>query len=265
MGGLSLEVLISCMNQTDMSLVSKSNITSDVLIINQCGRNAEMITEIRENQKIRRLDVNQRGLSNSRNTALENAKGDICLLCDDDEAMENGYDQCILNAFKEIPKADVIVFQISNQRSKLKDKIYKLSRLECLRVSSWQIAFRRNAVLNANVQFDPWLGAGTEQGCGEENKFLLDCMKCGLKIYHCPTVIASVKQEVSTWFHGYDSTFFYQRGKVTGYILGRPTAMLYAAYYACNKKSVYEKYCSFGEALCCMLKGIWSKESGKME
>ena len=33
---LKLEVMISCMNQVDCSLVERSGITSDVIMINQC-------------------------------------------------------------------------------------------------------------------------------------------------------------------------------------------------------------------------------------
>ena len=33
---MNLEVLISCMNQNDVSIVEKSRLTGDVLIVNQC-------------------------------------------------------------------------------------------------------------------------------------------------------------------------------------------------------------------------------------
>ncbi len=260
----SLEVLISCMNQQDISLVDKSKITTDVLMINQCDTDGEITIE-KNGQRIRKIDVNQRGLSNSRNMAIENANGELCLLCDDDEVMEADYADIIQNAFKELPQADIIVFQVKNQTSKLKCKIYQLSRLECLRVSSWQIAFRRSAIMDSGVRFDPWLGAGTQQGCGEENKFLLDCMKKGIKIYHYPQEIASVKQEISTWFHGFDKEFFYQRGRVTGYLLGHLVATAYAVYYAVGKRFMYKEYCSFWEALSYMIKGVWNSKMKKVE
>ena len=36
---MTLQVLISCMHQTDHSIVAKSNIQSDVIVVNQCDRN----------------------------------------------------------------------------------------------------------------------------------------------------------------------------------------------------------------------------------
>lgn len=258
----SPEVLISCMNQPDVSLVDKSKITTDVLMINQCDKDGEITIE-KNGQRIRKIDVNQRGLSNSRNMAIENAGGGLCLLCDDDEVMEADYAYTIQKAFKELPQADILVFQVKNLASKLKPEVYKLSKLQCLRVCSVQIAFRKDSVKNSGVRFDPLLGAGTVQGCGEENKFLLDCLKAGLKIYHYPQCIATVNQEDSTWFTNFDKEFFYQRGRVTGYMLGRPLALLYAFYYVLGKYSMYKKDCSFLDALRCILKGIFNNDLRK--
>ena len=36
---MKLEILMSCMHQADDSLVQKSRITGDVLVVNQCGHN----------------------------------------------------------------------------------------------------------------------------------------------------------------------------------------------------------------------------------
>ena len=258
----SLEVLISCMNQSDISLVEDSKITTDVLMINQCDTDGEFLEE-RNNQCIRKIDVKQRGLSNSRNMAIENAMGDICLLCDDDEVMEPDYQDTIKKAFDEIPQADIIVFQVKNLSNKLKPQIHQLSKLQCLRVCSVQIAFRRKAITESGVRFDPLLGAGTTQGCGEENKFLLDCLKEGLNIYHYPKCIASIKKQDSTWFTKFDKEFFYQRGKVTGYMLGKPLALLYAIYYVFRKRSMYKQDCSSVAAMQCLIKGIFSNELKK--
>ena len=40
----------------------------------------------------------------------------------------------ILRAYSELPDADVIVFRLVNKTTKLKNKIYRLKRLEMLRV-----------------------------------------------------------------------------------------------------------------------------------
>lgn len=37
---MNIEVLISCMYQNDSSIISRSNIQSDVIVINQCDNNS---------------------------------------------------------------------------------------------------------------------------------------------------------------------------------------------------------------------------------
>lgn len=108
-----------------------------------------------------------------------------------------------------------------------------------MKVSSWQISFRRARILDAGVRFDELMGAGTGNGAEEELKFLTDCEKAGLRIYYVPALIASVAQTESTWFHGYTETFFENRGATTRYILGSCLAALYAVYFVIRKRSLY--------------------------
>ena len=35
---MKVEVLISCMHQTDASIITRTNVQSDVLVINQCDK-----------------------------------------------------------------------------------------------------------------------------------------------------------------------------------------------------------------------------------
>ena len=91
-----------------------------------------------------------------------------------------------------------------------------------------------------NITFDINLGAGTNNGGGEENKFLLDCYKAKLQIYFVPHKIASHYKQVSTWFFGYDANYFYNRGKSTRYIFGFWFACLYGVYFLLAKYSVYK-------------------------
>lgn len=84
---MQLEVLISCMNQKDTSIVQRSKLSGDVLIINQCEKEVQEQIYI-GNQRIRMVSTKQRGLSNSRNLAIHLSDRDICLLCDDDEVLK---------------------------------------------------------------------------------------------------------------------------------------------------------------------------------
>ena len=259
---MKLEVLISCMYQKDDSIVALSGITTDALIINQCNENS-FYSRLHKGQRIRLANTTQRGLSNSRNMALKNASGDICLFCDDDEVFKSDYEEKIIEAFEKLPDADVITFKISNQPCRLKTRVQKLYYLDLLKIKSWQIAVKTSAVKQANVYFDPKLGAGSENGAQEENKFLFDCRKAGLNIYYVPEIIASVLQESSTWFKGFTKDFFYQRGITTRYIMGFFMSVVYAGYYLFAKYPLYCKEISFFSAAKAIFMGIYTNELGK--
>jgi glycosyltransferase involved in cell wall biosynthesis len=261
---LSLEVLVSCMHEEGEDIIKRSRITTDVLVVNQCDCE-EKFQKFDGIRRIIRINTAERGLSRSRNMAIENAKDDICLLCDDDEMFVETYSEIIREAFSQIPEADIIVFCISNQPCKLKKEAHRLSKMQCLHVSSWQIAFRRKSVVECGVRFDVYMGAGSGNGGGEEIKFLLDCYDKGLRIYHVPEVIASVSQEKSTWFQGYDSKFFYQRGISTRYMLGLVPATAYAFYYVIRKRALYKNDISMYGALKAILSGIKNNDIQKMK
>lgn len=252
---MKLEVLMSCMHQSDDILVRRSGLTCDVVVINQCDW--EGYAEYPSPRgTVRMFSTQQRGLTKSRNMALEKARGDICLLCDDDEVFIPDYEERIIRAYERVPQADVIVLKMENRPASFPDRIMRLRFPLTMRVSSWQISFHRERLLAAAVRFDELLGAGTGNGAEEELKFLLDCERAGLRIYYVPVVIASVMQERSTWFRGYDRRFFENRGATTRYILGAGMASIYAVYYIIRKRRMYEADISQWAALCAVFRGI---------
>ena len=252
---MKLEVLMSCMHQTDLMLVKESRITGDVLIINQANVDFTM-EEQRTSQKVRMITTSERGLSRSRNMAIQNSTGDICLICDDDEKFVDGYEDIILDTFKNTPDADVIAFNVKNKETRLSNKLQQIGYLGCLKITSYQIAFRRKSVLNQKIQFDPLMGAGSGNGGGEENKFLWDCLRSGLNVYYSPSTIATVLEKSSTWFFGYDKTFFYQRGAATRYMMGGLLSVFYGIYYLLRKRALYKETISMTQAAKELLRGI---------
>ena len=252
---MKLEILLSCMNQTDDTLIRNSRITGDVLVVNQCGRDGER-TFSTEKGRVRWLDSSARGLTVSRNLALSESRADVCLLCDDDEVFQQDYEEKILNAYTQLPEADVIIFNMVNRPAALGDSVTRIRFPKTIRVSSWQISFRRKNLLDAGIRFDELLGAGTGNGAEEELKFLTDCEKAGLKIYYVPERIASVAQAESTWFDGFNEQFFYNRGATTRYILGYPLAAAYAVYYVARKKDMYLEYITPLNALKAIFRGM---------
>ncbi len=260
---MTLEVLMSCMHQSDDVLIRKSHITSDAVMINQCDKEAET-TYATANGTVRMYSTVQRGLTKSRNLAISRARADICLLCDDDEIFVPDYESKILNAYRQLSDADIIIFKMVNRASSFPDRIMRLRFPKTMKVSSWQISFRLESLLRTGIRFDELLGAGTGNGAEEELKFLRDCEKAKLKIYYFPCEIASVAQAESTWFSGFNETFFENRGATTRYILGFWLAFAYAIYYILRKRHLYKKQISTRKALCAIMRGIRENQITKL-
>ncbi|MGN0976926.1 MAG: glycosyltransferase family A protein [Faecousia sp.] len=243
------------MHQTDDTLIRRSRLTGDVVVINQCDQ--DEYTEYNTEGGIARFfSTRQRGLTKSRNMAIAESRADICMLCDDDEVFVPDYGEKILAAYEKLPQADVIIFKMVNRPPSFADKVMHLKFPRTMKVSSWQISFRRQRLLDTGVRFDELLGAGTGNGAEEELKFLLDCEKAGLAIYYVPEDIASVGQEASTWFSGFTETFFENRGATTRYILGFGMASVYAVYYVIRKRNLFRDQLSPVKALRATFQGI---------
>ena len=256
-------VLLSCMHEKDYEIIRRSNINSNCVIINQCNKNSKERITIENNKNCLWINSLERGLSKSRNMAISNAKADICLIADDDEIFVNAIESIILEAYKKIPQADIIVFDIKNYRKNIRNKIFKFKRLQLLRVSSVQITFKKKLIKKNNIKFDVKLGAGTGNGAGEENKFLLDAYDKGLQIYHYPVNIAELKENnESTWFKGYNEDYFYKRGASTRYILGFWLSCAYAVYFLIFKYGEYKNNISFINAGLKLFKGILDNKLG---
>ena len=259
---MKLEILMACMHQNDDILVRKSNITGDVVVINQCNR--EAVEEYPTAEGTARIySTTQRGLTKSRNMAISKSDADVCLLCDDDEIFVEGYARKILDAYEQLPQADVIIFKMVNRPPSFEDKVMELRFPKTMKVASWQISFRRQRLLDTGVRFDELMGAGSGNGAEEELKFLTDCQKAGLTIYYVPEAIASVAQTESTWFGGFTEQFFENRGASTRYIMGIPLAVAYACYYVATKKNLYQKDITPARALMATFRGIRRNKIGK--
>ena len=121
---MKLEVLLSVMN-CNLKDLSKHNITSDCVVINQCDKK-----DYKKYKNFKIYSYNERGAANSRNRGLEHIKDDIILLSDDDMVYDDNYKEIILSAFKENSNADMIFLMyivLIDQREilkKIKDYIY---------------------------------------------------------------------------------------------------------------------------------------------
>ena len=222
---LKLEVLISAMYQKDFSIAERTGIQGDVLIINQCDEDAYQEKQT-ANGLWRMISVNARGLAKSRNMALDNAKGDILLFCDDDETLEGNYNEIILNAYKELPKATSIVFNINRINNQLKKNYYKITQVKLAPkyrgYGTPMITVRRADIARYKIRMNEKFGSGTQWGGGEERLFQGDIQKRRLKMYEYPATIATVDYgNGSQWFKGYNEKYFYNLGAFCQYKYGK--------------------------------------------
>ena len=259
---MKLDVLMSCMHQADTSLISKTGINGNAVVINQCD--VEDYIKVDTERGIAEMySVTSRGLTKSRNLAISRSNGDICLLCDDDEVLVDDYEFIIINAYKNLVDADIIAFDLENHPCSLKKRIQRLKFPKTMKICSCQITFRRESILKKGVKFDELLGAGTGNGAEEELKFLRDCQNANLKIYFVPQIIAKICEDESTWFSGFDEKFFENRGATTRYILGWFLSSLYAIYYVLRKRNMYKNQISVSRALRAIFKGIHNNKISK--
>ena len=263
---MTFNLLISCMHQKDASIIERSNVQSDVVIVNQCDK--ESVEEFDFfNKKGRKCHVKficttERGLSKSRNMAIRNAWGDTCLICDDDETLADDCEEKILAAYRENPGVALIAFALirkDNGKSYPEGK-KSLGFKQILKTSSLQVTFSRNLIGKNNIWFDEKMGSGTGNGGGEENMFMFAVKRQGLKMMYYPDFIATVNPSPSKWFKGYDEKYFENLGWTDRRLFGFTLGLVYLIYWPVFRRCVYAKDgLSVYQALKYSLKGFFSK------
>lgn len=220
---MNLTVLVACMNQKDHSLLKKMNISTNAIIVNQCNENK--IEEFKyNNNDIKYISLNERGVGLSRNTSMMRAKSDIIVFADEDEIFENDYENIILNEFKKNKKADLIIFNVESiNDNRPQYNIKKIGRVRlynCLKYGAVRVAAKTKSIHEKNISFSLLFGGGAKYSNGEDSLFISDCIKSGLKVYCSNALIGKVKQNSSTWFKGYTKKYFVDRGILYRKIFG---------------------------------------------
>lgn len=253
------------MNQTDTSLIENSNIQWNTVVVNQCDKDSTETLSLKSKNgnefSVLWINTRERGLSNSRNMAIKYATADVCMIADDDQLFDNNIDDRVLAEYAMQPNSDILVFGARYKKKQISDHIKELGFIDLLRVSSVQITFKRESILN-KIQFDTKLGAGTPNGAGEENKFLLDCRRKGLKINFTPQTLFKMREgNPSTWLHGFNEEFFYKRGMVARYTYGFWFCIPYIPYYIVSHRKRLD--CSLWAAFSNSIKGFFENKLAK--
>lgn len=213
---MKVEVLISTMHQKegDYSLLDRMQIFTDAIVVNQCDRNSiEKFSY--NNRQVLWINSTDRGVSKSRNKAIDNATGDYCVLADDDEVFHSNYELIIGKVSTNNPDADILRFQIYGIETVFKEyspEQYQMGYLQTMKASSVELVFKLSSIRTNKIQFDELIGSGTKYVAGEENAFLWLCLRKGLKILAVPQIIADLHMGDSTWFKGYNADYFIGKG-----------------------------------------------------
>lgn len=249
-----LEVLISTMNLNNNveveNLINRMNIASKYLIVNQYRD-----TTLVNNKNV--INKKEYGLSKSRNDAIANSNSAIILLADDDVCYKSNYNKIIIDAHNKYNDADIICFYVEskNKNRKIKRMITgKIGYLKAMRICSMEISFKKEKILNNNLKFNENYGAGTKNLRGEETIFLYEALRKGLKVLFVNKKIGEVEQKESTWFSGYNETFFYIQGKIFKEMTSKYYKLLIIQ-YAIRKYFLYHKEISFKNTIKNMMKG----------
>lgn len=259
LGNNNLQVLISVQNlrnDADVDkLIKPMNLASDYLIVNQCFDNNIKI----ENENV--ITKPEKGLSKSRNLAIKSSKSDIILFADDDVRYNKNYKDIILKSYDKYKDADIICFYIESQNKKRKTKRMhtgKIGYIRAMRVVSTEICCKRESIIKNNLKFNEEFGAGTRFNRGEENIFLYEAIRKGLKVIWVNEKIGEILQEESTWFKEYDEEFFRIQGRVFKE-LSNKFYMIYILNTAIKQYWKYKEEISFGKAIKAMLEGTKMK------
>lgn len=254
---MKLEVLVAAVEKDGKLLAKTMGLKSDAVIVSQGSQ--ENYEEFEENgKKIRCFYMKTRGVGLNRNTALQRAKGDILLFCDEDIVLDPGYEATILKAFERNKAADLLTFNVrvdERRRTYYNKDRHRIRWYNYGRYPAYAIAARRKALEAGRVSFSLLFGGGAKYSNGEDSLFLRDCLKSGMKMY---TETAEIGEEVyreSTWFKGYTEKFFVDRGVLFHFLYGK-MAMVWTLRFLLTQKGTVCKEIPFGKAFCLMMKGI---------
>lgn len=254
-----VQVVVATMHQNDFSKVNEMKINSDVIFANQSDETSYRQKEF-DGFTARMISTETRGVGVNRNFGLQYADGDILLMADDDMVYADNYTEIIKTAFKEIPDADAIIFNIetigADMGRRTNSKISRVRIHNCLNYGAARIAVRRNSLIRERISFSTCFGGGTIYSAGEDSLFICDMLRKGFKIYTYPATIASVDQTSSTWFRGYNEKFIYDKGVFFGAAFKKTAPLMCLQYLLRHQKIHKDANLTVMQAFKLMIKGV---------
>lgn len=261
---MKLQFLVSAVNKDVHELAEKMNLQEESIIINQCRENRYEEFEYGKH-RMRCYHLAERGVGLSRNNALLRADGDLCLFADEDVVYRDGAAEAVKEAFLAYPEADMLLFNVKVQearRTYWTESFHRVRRYNCGRYPAYSFALRTEKMHGKNLTYSLLFGGGAKYSNGEDSLFISDCLKAGLKVYAVPVEIGEEIPRPSTWFHGYDEKFFYDRGVLYRPLYGRLAVLMGLRFLLKNKGEMCSGEISFQQAYGLLAKGIRDAKKG---
>ncbi len=167
-----------------------------------------------------------KGLSSNRNYALRLAEADVVVFADDDARFSDEGLGVIQRTFEENPDLDVAFFRASTYTGRpLKDypdEACDYSRLPAdMQISALEKACRR-ASIQGRLKYDERFGLGAEKlSCGEEQIWLTDAQRMGLKMKYFPFSIVNTSKMLKHLMICADTSVQRAFGAICRYRYGR--------------------------------------------
>ena len=135
-----------------------------------------------------------RGVTRSRNHAIEMADADIALFSDDDVRYTPADMDILRRTFEANPRVDVAIFKIRTLPGEPEYRDFPaepVTYTEAPVVGTPQIAFRVDRVRAAGIRFDERFGGsdGFLRSSSNERVFVHDCLQAGLNVTYIPEYI----------------------------------------------------------------------------
>ncbi|MDR7210064.1 glycosyltransferase [Flavobacterium piscis] len=212
-----IEILISTMNRDSLDFLMPIFPFSHfshflILIINQT-QNEKKLTSGYSNVRV--INSCKKGLSRSRNLALENAVGKILVIADDDIVYQEGFTAKIINTYNKFPEAAAINFCAINSDGNLikKYSLYTkedLNAFDIFNTSSIEMTLNKTVLDTTKVKFDENFGLGETFEMGEEAVFLLDLKKKKKQLVFEPEVIVKHEEFTSSYKKSISERYYIQ-------------------------------------------------------
>lgn len=174
---------------------------------------------VRDDVKV--CKVNSRGICRNRNNAVRCATAPLCLMSDDDVCYKEEELRSLIYAFEQYPDADIITVRhhSDNYPKAYPDQSFDLVNApKGYYVTCFEIAFRLSAVKGV-VKFNENISIGTPVlRCGEEDVFIHDAKKAGLKARFVPIVVGTHNHPTTAGRDAEEPYFWMTKGAVFSYI-----------------------------------------------